>query len=133
MKLAISKNSLATVCLLVALPVLAGCVTDDEPLAYDNSIRYGGSESHPIKLQGGRAVAKSCGRWEKDLFDTEQNLLNPNHGCAVQSNVAAMIARPADINRKPKLGTRNSSLDIEAVKSTQSSRRSGGLFDFFGD
>jgi hypothetical protein len=127
-----SKHILSITLLIAALPMLQACmVADDELIAQDQ--RYGGSARHPIMLHGGKARVAKCGVWE-DVTDTSQNLQSPNHGCATQNNIAAMIAKPSDLTKKPKLGSRNSTLDIEAVKSTQSSKRSGGLFSlFFGD
>jgi hypothetical protein len=123
----------AVMLLAIALPALTACMADDESLSLDGE-QYGGSKNYPITVRNGKAVVAECGNWGQDLVDSSQNMQNPNHGCAVQHNVAAMLARPSDVNVKPKLGPRNSALDVESVRSTQSSRRSGGFFDlFFGE
>ena len=40
------------------------------------------------------AKTKPCGDWSTDLADTSDNTSYPNLGCAVQSNIAAMVADP---------------------------------------
>jgi hypothetical protein len=127
-----SKPGLRIAMLLIALPSLQACVYDEEEIDLRPQ-NYGGSASHPIKVINGKATVAKCGEWKENLGADQQNRLNPNHGCSVQHNVAAMIADPSDMNAKPNLGRRNSALDVAAVQSTQSSRRSGGLFDLFGE
>jgi type IV pilus biogenesis protein CpaD/CtpE len=93
-----ARHIAALLCVLAATP-LAGCATDDlyaeQPL-----VPYGGSKMHPIKVVNGRAVVEKCGMWPEDLTETQNNTMNPNHGCAVQSNIAAMAAYPADLGGK---------------------------------
>ncbi len=38
-----------------------------------------------------------CGDWSKNLGDTSSNLPGPDFGCAVQHNIAAMVADPRDL------------------------------------
>ncbi|MGA7676030.1 MAG: CpaD family pilus assembly protein [Rhizomicrobium sp.] len=38
-----------------------------------------------------------CGDWSKDLAETASNQSAPNFGCAVQHNIAAMVADPRDL------------------------------------
>jgi len=40
------------------------------------------------------ARTKPCGQWDRDMTQTSANEPSPNHGCAVQANIAAMIANP---------------------------------------
>jgi pilus assembly protein CpaD len=40
------------------------------------------------------AQTKACGDWSRDITDTTDSKHMPNHGCAVQSNIAAMISNP---------------------------------------
>jgi pilus assembly protein CpaD len=66
-----------------------------------NAIRmssYAGSASGPVKITVTQLQARTspCGEWPADMTDTKLNELNYNHGCAVQSNVAAMVANPED-------------------------------------
>jgi pilus assembly protein CpaD len=44
-----------------------------------------------------RASTSACGDWSQNLADTADNLTPPNFGCAVQHNVAAMVADPRDL------------------------------------
>lgn len=82
---------------LVALP-LAGCVMDDLE-ADDRPTAYRLEDRYPIKVSGGRAHTKPCGNWTKDATETASNEMFPNHGCAVQANIAAMVADPNDLVR----------------------------------
>jgi pilus assembly protein CpaD len=90
------RPALALVAALVALP-LAGCVTDDIVTQDDTIMPYGGSKMHPIKVVNGQAMVEPCGQWPEDLSDSSSNGMSPNHGCAVQSNIAAMAANPNDL------------------------------------
>jgi pilus assembly protein CpaD len=44
-----------------------------------------------------RASTTPCGDWSNNLANTSDNLTPRNFGCAVQQNVAAMIADPRDL------------------------------------
>jgi type IV pilus biogenesis protein CpaD/CtpE len=80
---------------LITLP-LTGCV--EEALLDDAKIEpYSGSDRYPIKMSGSELHVAKCGKWQKNLAETSDNKLNGNHGCAVQSNIAAMAAYPEDI------------------------------------
>jgi pilus assembly protein CpaD len=43
------------------------------------------------------ASTDRCGQWTENLADTADNLTPRNLGCAVQQNVAAMVADPRDL------------------------------------
>lgn len=43
------------------------------------------------------AHTDGCGDWSENVADTDMNLPMPNFGCAVQHNVAAMVADPRDL------------------------------------
>jgi hypothetical protein len=93
---------------------------------------YSGPESHKINVVNGKAVSPKCGDWSTDLADSSSLAMNPNHGCAVQANMAAQISDPRDLTQKPKLTRRGSTLDIDAIKSSQSrNQNSGNLFSLF--
>ena len=53
----------------------------------------------PVRLSYLRYVAEGpeCGRWTSNLADDPRNLPYPNFGCAVQRNLAAQVANPADL------------------------------------
>jgi type IV pilus biogenesis protein CpaD/CtpE len=84
---------------------LGACAADD--LAHDESLKpFGGSKQHPIKVANGKATVDGCGDWSENLAITGENTLAPNHGCAVQANIATMAAYPKDLVRaRPKSKT----------------------------
>jgi type IV pilus biogenesis protein CpaD/CtpE len=90
-----SSNPFAALLLLATLP-LAGCAADNF-FADETISPYGGSKQHPIKVANGKASVEDCGQWPENVGDTETNELHANHGCAVQSNIAAMAAYPQDL------------------------------------
>jgi pilus assembly protein CpaD len=59
---------------------------------------YHGAATGPVKISYSQARAKTaeCGDWSRDLTETRLNELASNHGCAVQTNIAAMVADPYD-------------------------------------
>lgn len=57
-------------------------------------------------------VPSNCGQWPNDLFEDSQNYNYQNFGCATQTNLAAMVANPADL-----LGPRGES-EIDASRRT---------------
>lgn len=59
---------------------------------------YQGGASAPVKITVTKTHARTspCGEWPADMTDTRLNELNYNHGCAVQSNTAAMVANAED-------------------------------------
>lgn len=42
------------------------------------------------------AVTTECGDWSENLASTMANTQYPNQGCAIQQNIAAMVANPED-------------------------------------
>jgi len=44
-----------------------------------------------------KAHADACGDWSQNLAFTMENQTSPNFGCAVQHNIAAMVADPRDL------------------------------------
>lgn len=106
-------NSKAFAMLGVAM-VLAGCVSNQ---MYNSDITpYGGSKMHPIKVANGKAYVEDCGQWPENLADTSSNEMNANHGCAVQSNIAAMVADPSDLTGKHKLPPSLGDFQFTAIK-----------------
>lgn len=93
----VNKSAMFAILALVAVFPLAGCVGDNFLAEDDTYSPYGGSKQHPIKVAGGKAYVENCGVWPKDLGDTADNEMPANHGCAVQSNIAAMVAYPDDL------------------------------------
>jgi pilus assembly protein CpaD len=67
------------------------------------SIRYAtyrGNAAAPVRLTyvSSYGTSLKCGQWAEDTTDTENNMLTPNHGCAVQANIAAMVANPETLS-----------------------------------
>jgi type IV pilus biogenesis protein CpaD/CtpE len=100
--------------LVLALP-LSGCALDE--MTKESEIEpYGGSKSHPIMVQGNRAYVEDCGLWDTDAAQTSQNLLQSNHGCAVQANIAAMAAYPQDLVKPRRMSMSPAEARVTAVK-----------------
>jgi len=57
----------------------------------------GGDMRVEIDYVSFQASTEPCGDWSHNLGDDAGNLTNPNFGCAVQQNVAAMVADPRDL------------------------------------
>jgi pilus assembly protein CpaD len=50
------------------------------------------------------AHTEPCGDWSENVADTASNLPMPNFGCAVQHNIAAMVANPRDLDGPRGMG-----------------------------
>lgn len=97
---------------------LAGCVADD--IAADDTIMpYGGSKTHPIKVVNGKATVEPCGIWTKDVADASENGMSPNHGCAVQANIAAMTAYPNDLVKLRRMSPSPAYKGVAAITTLQ--------------
>ncbi len=72
----------------------------------------------PVKVTYTRAYAKTkpCGNWSVDASETATNRFGSNHGCAVQANIAAMIADPTEIEVPATTDMPNASIGVAAVK-----------------
>ena len=68
-------------------------------LAYTPYRASGADDGAPLILSFKQYVAKptACGDWSMDYAFDPSNRLPPNHGCATQNNLAAMVADPADL------------------------------------
>lgn len=68
-------------------------------LAYTPYRASGADASAPLILSFKRYVARptACGDWSQNAAYDPSNGLMPNHGCATQNNLAAMVANPADL------------------------------------
>jgi type IV pilus biogenesis protein CpaD/CtpE len=109
------SKSWAPLLLVVVLP-LAGCAATDQWAQDELPIApYGGSKLHPIKVVGGRATVEDCGQWDADATDSDYNLMMPNHGCAVQANIAAMAANPRDLVRTRKMSRAAAEQRVKAI------------------
>ncbi len=100
-----------------------------------NMIRMGtypAPASAPIQLSYVKAYAhtKPCGDWSANAADTGENVLMPNHGCAVQSNIAAMIADPRDIAAPDQTTTTPSAVGTAAIRKQQQGQSQTGFGGF---
>lgn len=68
------------------------------------AIRGGANEPIQLVLTRKVAVTKECGDWSEDLGSTYSNAAHPNFGCAMQHNIAAMVANPEDLERPRAMG-----------------------------
>lgn len=68
-------------------------------LAYTPYRASGADSGAPLILSFRQFVAKptACGDWSMNYAFDPSNRLPPNHGCATQNNLAAMVADPADL------------------------------------
>lgn len=79
-------------------------VLDDRGIG-ENAIEYApynaaaADGSAPVILSFKRFVASAspCGDWSRDYAFNPSNGYTPNHGCATQNNLAAVVADPADL------------------------------------
>ena len=67
------------------------------------------------------AIASQCGDWSENLATNRSNLPYPNFGCAMQNNMAAMIANPRDLietrgGSVPRSGARRDTVWDKYVK-----------------
>jgi pilus assembly protein CpaD len=58
-----------------------------------------------ITFVGYGAHTEACGDWSANLAETQPNDTAPNFGCAVQQNMAAMVASPRDLVGPQDMGT----------------------------
>ncbi len=94
---------------------LAGCALDD--FANEDKFEpYGGSKQHPIQVVNGKAVVNDCGDWSENVADSRENQMAANHGCAVQSNLAALAANPNDLVRARKMSRTPAFTRTSAIK-----------------
>lgn len=137
-KVRIMSNSLTSMSsLILAIAVilpLAGCVASD--LALDDGFQpYTPSERFPIKVVNGQAVTKKCGVWTENVANTASNTRMPNHGCAMQANLAALVANPEDLEGPQPITPGPAANDVSAIQkinngqSTNDASRS--FFSFF--
>lgn len=96
---------------------------------------YPAPASAPVRLAYVKSYAhtKPCGEWTMDGADSARNTRMPNHGCAVQSNIAAMLANPEDaVAPQPAspVPAANGSAAIKKISDGQGKTGFGSLFGF---
>lgn len=104
---------------------LAGCALDDFA-KQDTFEPYGGSKQHPIRVVNGKAVVNKCGDWSENVAESHDNNMAANHGCAVQSNIAALAANPNDLVRARKMSRAPAFSRTAAIKGLAGGGAAGG-------
>jgi pilus assembly protein CpaD len=97
---------------------------------------YPAPASAPVQLAYVKSYAhtKPCGDWSSSVSDTGKNQNMPNHGCAVQSNIAAMLADPEDVISPDVATDTHSAVGSAAIRRQQSGQAQtgfGSLFSIF--
>jgi pilus assembly protein CpaD len=97
-RISISRPSGGGASSAVASQIRELLVSNGVPSGRISQVTYRGSSKSPVILAFTRAVAvtKECGDWSTDLNHSPDNSTYPNHGCAVQQNIAAMVQDPTD-------------------------------------
>ena len=94
-----------------------------------------GSASSPVVLSfvSTYARTRACGDWSEDVSENSMNQHMASHGCAVQANIAAMVADPNTlIVPTPKDPARAAS-QVSAIKNLENPTppRGSSFFSFF--
>lgn len=94
---------------------------------------YPAPASAPVQLAYVKSYAhtKPCGEWRENAADTGSNLPMSNHGCAVQSNIAAMLANPENIVQPEPVSpvpAANGTAAIKKISNGQGASPWGSLF-----
>ncbi len=97
---------------------------------------YPAPASAPVQLAYVKSYAhtKPCGDWSVDATDTGQNQHMSNHGCAVQANIAAMVADPEDfVTPQPvtPVPAPNGTAAIKKISDGSGSATGRSLFSIF--
>ncbi|NMD06761.1 MAG: CpaD family pilus assembly lipoprotein [Phyllobacteriaceae bacterium] len=97
---------------------------------------YPAPASAPVQLAYVKSYAhtKPCGEWDSDAADSGKNEHLSNHGCAVQSNIAAMIANPENIVSPAPVSpvpAASGTAAIKKISNGQGSSPFGSLFGIF--
>ncbi len=91
----------------------------EEGVQRDNVVyhEYRGGPQAPVRIKydADGAWRRHCGDWSKDLADTSDNTSYPNLGCAVQYNLAAMIANPSTLVVPTAVTPKLSEADVGAA------------------
>jgi Pilus biogenesis CpaD protein (pilus_cpaD) len=123
-------HATASLALVLAATLLSGCVWDD--VLADDSVHAAphSSEAYPLEAMRGRGDL--CGQWPDDLTESSNNSRYANHGCAVQANIAAMVADPRTLKQprrvEPKPGEAAAAAVRTVTKGGSTSGGGGGLF-----
>lgn len=94
---------------------------------------YPAPASAPVQMAYVKSYAhtKPCGEWRENAADSGSNEFLSNHGCAVQSNIAAMLANPENIVAPEPVSpvpAANGTAAIKKISNGQGSSPWGSLF-----
>jgi pilus assembly protein CpaD len=80
-------------------------VSQGVPRSRIQTASYKGS-SDVVALSFTRRIAetKPCGDWSRNIANDPNNVPDPNFGCAIQNNYAAMVKNPEDFERARTMG-----------------------------
>ncbi len=114
---------------LALLTLLCGCVTtmDEDPVLKNPDHRIVVAPDAP----GSRtlkAYAPECPPWTDHRPDPNDNMPQPQIGCATQRNLALMIDNPADLVAGRPLGPTDAQHDAAALQRYHDNKVSG-LYD----
>lgn len=95
---------------------------------------YPAPASAPVRIAYVKAFAhtKPCGDWSRDATDSHRNEDMPNHGCAVQTNIAAMLANPQDAVTPEPMTPSEAPSGTAAIKKISNGQSSSGIASIFG-
>ena len=86
---------------VIAATLLSGCATEEELQGKFEPYRM--EDRYPLTTKDALAIRRSkaadlCQAWTRDLADTQQNDIHPNHGCATRVNMAQQLVDPKDLD-----------------------------------
>lgn len=79
--------------------MIASAGINAHAVAYTNYPKGAAGTTAPITLsfEAFVAIPPECGDWSKNMAVTYDNTPHPNFGCAMQHNLASMVANPNDL------------------------------------
>ncbi len=95
---------------------------------------HSGPSSGPVILSYITTYArtKKCGEWPDDLSDNDMNQHMASHGCAVQANIAAMVADPNTLIVPAPSEPARAASQVMAIKTLENPKpASNSFFSFF--
>jgi hypothetical protein len=104
---------------IVAASAVSGCMSEHPPLGMPNDSVIGFTADG-----GGRAIAPSCDQLNQPshMIDAGRGRPGVAFGCATYSNLAAMLARPADLVAPEPYAGADAALGASAVRAYEEGR-----------
>lgn len=109
----------STATLVAALCSLAGCMSEHPPLGMPDDSVIGFTAQG-----GGRVIPPQCDQLDQPSHMTDAGRKRPGvaFGCATYSNLAAMLARPADLVAPVPYAGADAALGASAVRAYEEGR-----------